>query len=117
MQARDLDYVKAARAIGCSTPYIIIREIFPNVLSSLTVVATVEMANAILLEADSWEALGPHLQTAPTPSWGLMLNEGREYMFFSPWLLRPPAERSLPVGLIINLFGDGLRDVTLERER
>ena len=51
MQARDLDYVKAARAIGCSTPYIIIREIFPNVLSSLTVVATVEMANAILLEA------------------------------------------------------------------
>ena len=50
MQARDLDYVKA-RAIGRSTPYIIIREIFPNVLSSLTVVATVEMANAILLEA------------------------------------------------------------------
>jgi len=115
MQARDLDYVKAARAIGCSTPYIIIREIFPNVLSSLTVVATVEMANAILLEA-ALSFLGFGVQ-APTPSWGLMLNEGREYMFFSPWLLALPGTGLFLFVLAINLFGDGLRDVTLERER
>ena len=115
MQARDLDYVKAARAIGCSTPYIIIREIFPNVLSSLTVVATVEMANAILLEA-ALSFLGFGVQ-APTPSWGLMLNEGREYMFFSPWLLALPGTGLFLLVLAINLFGDGLRDVTLERER
>ena len=115
MQARDLDYVKAARAIGCSTPYIIIREIFPNVLSSLTVVATVEMANAILLEA-ALSLLGFGVQ-APTPSWGLMLNEGREYMFFSPWLLALPGTGLFLLVLAINLFGDGLRDVTLERER
>ena len=115
MQARDLDYVKAARAIGCSTPYIIIREIFPNVLSSLTVVATVEMANAILLEA-ALSFLGFGVQ-APTPSWGLMLNEGREYMFFSPWLLALPGSGLFLLVLAINLFGDGLRDVTLERER
>lgn len=115
MQARDLDYVSAARAIGCSTPYIIIREIFPNVLSSLTVVATVEMANAILLEA-ALSFLGFGVQ-APTPSWGLMLNEGREYMFFSPWLLALPGTGLFLLVLAINLFGDGLRDVTLERER
>ena len=115
MQARDLDYVKAARAIGCSTPYIIVREIFPNVLSSLTVVATVEMANAILLEA-ALSFLGFGVQ-APTPSWGLMLNEGREYMFFSPWLLALPGTGLFLLVLAINLFGDGLRDVTLERER
>lgn len=115
MQARDLDYVKAARAMGCSTPYIIIREIFPNVLSSLTVVATVEMANAILLEA-ALSFLGFGVQ-APTPSWGLMLNEAREYMFFSPWLLALPGACLFILVLAINLFGDGLRDVTLEKGR
>mgnify|MGYP003315172571 CR=1 FL=1 len=68
MQARDLDYVSAARAIGCSPPYIIIREIFPNVLSSLPVVATVEMANAILLEAAlSFLGFGCLLYTSPSP--------------------------------------------------
>ena len=115
MQARDLDYVKAARAMGCSTPYIIVREIFPNVIGSLTVVATVEMANAILLEA-ALSFLGFGVQ-APTPSWGLMLNEGREYMFFSPWMLALPGTCLFFLVLAINLFGDGLRDVTLERER
>ena len=106
---------KAARAMGCSTPYIIVREIFPNVIGSLTVVATVEMANAILLEA-ALSFLGFGVQ-APTPSWGLMLNEGREYMFFSPWLLALPGTCLFMLVLAINLFGDGLRDVTLERER
>ena len=115
MQARDLDYVKAARAMGCSTPYIIVREIFPNVLGSLTVVATVEMANAILLEA-ALSFLGFGVQ-APTPSWGLMLNEAREYMFFSPWLLALPGACLFFLVLAINLFGDGLRDVTLEKGR
>jgi peptide/nickel transport system permease protein len=115
MQARDLDYVNAARALGCSTPHIIVREIFPNVLSSLTVVATVEMANAILLEA-ALSFLGFGVQ-APTPSWGLMLNEAREYMFFSPWLLALPGACLFVLVLAINLFGDGLRDVTLEQDR
>lgn len=115
MQARDLDYVTAARAIGCSTPRIIVREIFPNVLSSLTVVATVEMANAILLEA-ALSFLGFGVQ-APLPSWGLMLNEAREYMFFEPWLLTLPGIGLFLLVLGINLFGDGLRDVTHANER
>lgn len=115
MQARDLDYVRAARALGCSTPYIIVREIFPNVLSSLMVVATVEMANAILLEA-ALSFLGFGVQP-PVPSWGLMLNMGRDYMFFMPWMVFLPGMCIFMLVLAINLFGDGLRDVTLERER
>lgn len=115
MQAREHDYVTAARAIGCSTPYIVVREIFPNVLSSLTVVATVEMANAILLEA-ALSFLGFGVQ-APLPSWGLMLNEAREYMFFSPWLMTLPGVCLFLLVLGINLFGDGLRDVTHSKER
>jgi peptide/nickel transport system permease protein len=115
MQARDLDYVNAARALGCSTTHIIVKEIFPNVLSSLTVIATVEMANAILLEA-ALSFLGFGVQ-APTPSWGLMLNEAREYMFFSPWLLALPGACLFVLVLAINLFGDGLRDVTMGQER
>lgn len=115
MQARDLDYVRAARSLGCSTAYIIVREIFPNVLSSLMVIATVEMANAILLEA-ALSFLGFGVQP-PIPSWGLMLNMGREYMFFKPWMVFLPGMCIFVLVLAINLFGDGLRDVTLERER
>ena len=54
---------------------------------------------------------------APTPSWGLMLNEAREYMFFLPWLLALPGSCLFLLVLAINLFGDGLRDVTLAQER
>ena len=115
MQAREMDYVNAARAIGVSTPTIIVREVFPNVLNSLTVVATVEMANAILLEA-ALSFLGFGVQ-APEPSWGLMLNEAREFMFFHPWLLTLPGLMLFLLVLAINLFGDGLRDVTQARER
>jgi peptide/nickel transport system permease protein len=115
IQARDLDYVKAARSVGCSTSYIIVREIFPNVIGSLTVVATVEMANAILLEA-ALSFLGFGVQP-PTPNWGLMLNEGREYMLFLPWTVSLPGACLFFLVLSINLFGDGLRDVMQERER
>ena len=115
MQARDLEYVTSARALGCSTFHIVVKEIFPNVLSSLTVIATVEMANAILLEA-ALSFLGFGVQ-APTPSWGLMLNEAREFMFFSPWLLALPGACLFVLVLAINLFGDGLRDVIRTQER
>lgn len=115
MQARDLDYVRAARAIGCSTLYIVTREILPNVMNALTVVATLEMAHAILLEA-ALSFLGFGVQ-APLPSWGLMLSEARKHMFFSPWLIALPGAALFILVLAINLFGDGLRDVTHARDR
>ncbi|MCC7271962.1 MAG: ABC transporter permease [Alphaproteobacteria bacterium] len=115
MQARDLDYVTAARAIGCSTPYIIVREIMPNIVNSLVVVATVEMANAILLEA-ALSFLGLGVQP-PLPSWGLMLSEAKEDMFFSPWMITLPGICLFMLVLSINLLGDGVRDVTAPEGR
>ena len=80
-QARSLDYVAAAEAVGASTSRIILGEILPNVLPQLIVVATLEAASAILLEA-SLSFLGLGVQP-PLPSWGLMISEAKSYMFFS----------------------------------
>src|SRR5262249_45342047 len=80
MQVRTLDYISAARAAGCSTPYILVREVLPNIASHLAVVATLEMALAILLEAAlSFLGLGV---PPPLPSWGLMIAQAKDYMFF-----------------------------------
>jgi peptide/nickel transport system permease protein len=115
MQARSLDYVTAAQAIGCSTPYILLREILPNIVNSLVVVATVGMANAILLEA-ALSFLGLGVQP-PLPSWGLMLSEAKEDMFFSPWMITLPGICLFLLVLSINLLGDGVRDVTAPENR
>jgi peptide/nickel transport system permease protein len=110
MQVRNLDYVQAAKAIGCSTPRIVLGEILPNVLSALVVVATLEMAGAILLEA-ALSFLGLGVQP-PLPSWGLMISEAKSYMFFSAWLITLPGGALFALVLAINLLGDGVRDVT-----
>ena len=114
-QARSLDYVTAAEAIGCSTPYLLLREVLPNVLNPLIVVATIEMANAILLEA-ALSFLGLGVQP-PLPSWGLMLSEAKEDMFFSPWMITLPGICLFLLVLSINLLGDGVRDVTAPENR
>jgi peptide/nickel transport system permease protein len=110
MQARALDYVAAAQAVGCSTLRIILTEILPNIGNALIVVATLEMAQAILLEA-ALSFLGLGVQ-APLPSWGLMVAEGKEYMFFSPWVITIPGVALFTLVLAINLLGDGVRDLT-----
>ncbi len=110
MQVRGLDYVVAARAVGCSTPRIVLGEILPNVANALVVVATLEMASAILLEA-ALSFLGLGVQP-PLPSWGLMISEAKSYMFFSAWLITIPGTALLALVLAINLLGDGIRDVT-----
>jgi peptide/nickel transport system permease protein len=115
MQVRALDYVAAAQAIGCSTTRIVITEIMPNTLNALIVVATLEMAHAILLEA-ALSFLGLGVQP-PLPSWGLMVAEGKEYMFFSPWLITSPGVALFLLVLAINLLGDGIRDITAPENR
>lgn len=114
-QVARSDYVAAARAIGCSTPRILFSEILPNILNALIVVATLEMAHAILLEA-ALSFLGLGVQP-PLPSWGLMIAEGKQYMFFSPWVIGIPAVALVFLVLAINLVGDGLRDVTAPENR
>jgi peptide/nickel transport system permease protein len=115
MQVRALDYVAAARTIGCSTGRIILAEILPNIANVLVVVATLEVAQAILLEATlSFLGLGV---PPPLPSWGLMVAEGKEYMFFSPWVITIPGIALFTLVLAINLLGDGLRDLSAPENR
>ncbi|HZS84316.1 MAG TPA: ABC transporter permease [Stellaceae bacterium] len=114
-QVRQLDYVAAARATGCSTARIILAEILPNIMNALIVIATIEMANAILLDA-ALSFLGLGVQP-PLPDWGLMVAEGKEYMFFSPWVIAIPGLALFTLVLAINLVGDGLRDLAAPENR
>jgi peptide/nickel transport system permease protein len=109
MQVRNLDFVAAAWCAGCSRFRVLTREVLPNIASHLVVVATLEIALAILLEAAlSFLGLGV---PPPLPSWGLMIAEAKDYMFFSPWVIMIPGAALFVLVLGINLLGDGLRDM------
>ena len=109
MQIRNLDYVAAARCAGCSPMIVLLKEVLPNIATHLAVVATLEMALAILLEAAlSFLGLGV---PPPLPSWGLMISEAKEYMFFSPWIIMIPGIALFILVLGVNLLGDALRDM------
>ena len=106
MQVRNLDYIAAAQAAGASRLHILVREVLPNIANHLVVVATLEMALAILLEASlSFLGLGV---PPPLPSWGLMIAEAKEYMFFSPWVIMTPGVALFVLVLGINLLGADL---------
>lgn len=109
-QIRSMDYVPAARAAGCSVFWILMREIMPNLLNNLVVIATLEIGRVILLEA-ALSFLGMGVQP-PMPSWGLMISEGKEFMLFEPYLVMIPGVALFILILGMNLLGDGLRDVT-----
>ena len=114
-QVRVREFIIAAQAVGCSIPRILFTEIAPNVANHLIVVATLEMAHAILLEA-ALSFLGLGVQP-PTPSWGLMISEAKGLMFFDPWLISIPGVALFLLVLSINMLGDGLRDVTAPENR
>lgn len=115
MQIRALDYVAAAQAIGSSTWQLVVTEILPNVLNAVIIIATIEMANGILLAAAlSFLGLGI---PPPLPDWGAMIADGKLYMFFSAWLITIPGVALFLLVLAINLLGDGLRDLTAPENR
>ena len=114
-QVRGLDFVAAAEALGCSTPRIVLAEIMPNIANHLIVIATIEMAHAILLEA-ALSFLGLGVQP-PEPSWGLMVAEAKGLMFFDSWLIAIPGTALFALVLSINLLGDGMRDITAPENR
>ena len=107
---RNLDYVLAANAIGASKYQIIFSDIIPNILNQIIVIFTLEVGIAILSEA-SLSFLGVGIQP-PTPSWGLLIAEGREALFFQPWLIILPGIALFLLVVSINMLGDGLRDIT-----
>ena len=115
LQIRSMDYVSAAQAVGCSTSRILTTEVMPNVVNNLIVIATIEIAHAIILEA-ALSFLGLGVQP-PLPSWGLMVSEGKDMMLFEPWLITIPGVALFLLVLAINLMGDGVRDITAPENR
>jgi peptide/nickel transport system permease protein len=105
---RDLEYVEAAKSIGESDLSIIFRTILPNCMAPIIVQATLGVAGAIL-SAAGLSFLGLGLQP-PTPEWGAMLSEGREYIYEAYWVSTFPGAAIAIVVLALNIFGDGLRD-------
>ncbi len=112
---REREFVQSAQALGLSPLRIVFRHVLPNVASSISVLASFEVARAIILEsALSFLGLGV---PAEIPSWGRMLADGRQYLDTAWWLgLFPGLAISLTV-LAVNLFGDGLRDALDPRSR
>lgn len=115
MQIRQLDYIAAAQSLGISKFRIITGEILPNLMNQIIVIFTLEVGLAILSES-ALSFLGVGIQP-PTPSWGLMIAEGKVAMFFQPWLIIIPGIALFILVLATNLMGDGLRDVTAPENR
>jgi ABC-type dipeptide/oligopeptide/nickel transport system permease subunit len=105
---RERDFVTAARALGMSHLRIIFGQILPNLISPIVVVATLQIAQVIILES-FLSFLGLGVQP-PTPAWGNMLGEGRVYMLNSWWIAAFPGLAIFITTLVINLMGNGLRD-------
>ena len=107
-QVRSLDYVAAAQAAGASTARILLGEVLPNVMPQLIVVATLEAASAILLEA-ALSFLGLGVQP-PAPSFGSMLREAQSFLAIQPLLAVTAGVTVSAIVLGLNLLGDGLSD-------
>ena len=108
LSLRQREFVEAARALGATDRYLLWRHILPNVLPPITVVATFSVARTIIAEA-SLSFLGLGIPP-PAPSWGAMLDEGRNYITTGWWLALFPGLAILLLVLGINLVGDWLRD-------
>jgi ABC-type dipeptide/oligopeptide/nickel transport system permease subunit len=117
LSLRDQDSIRAARGLGASTPHILLRHVIPSVVAPLTVVATILVAQAILLEAGlSFLGLGV---PPPTASWGNMLNEAQSFTVLQsmPWLWIPAGCAIAITVLAVNFIGDGLRDASDPRSQ
>jgi peptide/nickel transport system permease protein len=115
LSVKQREFVVAARVVGCRGPSIILRHILPNAVAPLIVLATLGMAGAIITgSALSFLGLGIK---PPTPEWGNMLAEGREFLEHAAWVAFFPGAAIMLTVLSINLLGDGLRDTLDPRMR
>ena len=109
MSIRDCEYVKAARVLGIPNSKIILKEVLPNVISPVIITATQAFGGMILTEASmSYLGLGV---PAPSPSWGAMISDGREYIATAPWVVIVPGIALMLTVLAFNFLGDGLNDI------
>lgn len=108
LQAREMEYVLAARSLGASDARILTLHVLPNIVQPVLIQAAIGMAGAILAESTlSFLGLGV---LAPMPSWGAMLNDARDHLFDAPHLVVFPALAVMLAVLAFNLLGDALRD-------
>ncbi|KQX38258.1 peptide ABC transporter permease [Devosia sp. Root436] len=112
---KSQDFVAAAKAMGASRWQILGTEILPNLSSQIIVIFTFELGISILAES-SLSFLGVGIQP-PTPSWGLMIAEGKQALFYRPWLVILPGISLFLLVIGANLLGDGLRDITSPQGR
>ena len=108
LSLRQRDFVAAILGLGGSVPRVLLRHVLPNVGSTLMVIATLELARAIVLEA-TLSFLGLGIQP-PTPSWGGMIQEGREYLDSAWWISVFPGLVLMLTSLVVSRTGDWLRD-------
>jgi len=108
LSLKKMEFIEASKAIGVKKWNIMWRHIFPNCIPNLLVLFTLNIPNAILSEA-GLSFLGVGAQP-PTPSWGLMISRGKEFLLFAPWVSISPGVMILIITLAFNFFGDGLRD-------
>jgi ABC-type dipeptide/oligopeptide/nickel transport system permease subunit len=108
MAIREREFVMAGRALGMNHARIVFRQIVPNLVSVIVVIATLQVAQVIILES-FLSFLGLGIQP-PTPAWGNMLGEGRVYMLNSWWIATFPGLAIFVTTLVINLMGNALRD-------
>lgn len=115
LSIKQFDFILAAQALGASSWRIMLLHILPNVMAPIIVITTNGVAGAIIAGAAlSFLGLG---QQPPDPEWGLMLNEGREYIRVAAWVTTYPGLAIMVTVLSINLLGDGLRDILDPRLR
>jgi peptide/nickel transport system permease protein len=115
LSVKEREFVLAARVVGCRDRTILLRHILPNVTAPLVVIATLGIAGAIITgSALSFLGLGVR---PPTPEWGNMLAEGREFLARAWWVAFFPGLAIMAAVFAVNLLGDGLRDVLDPRFR
>ena len=108
LSIREKDYIDAARVLGCSTFRILRKHVLPNILGPIIVIATLGVADIILMAA-TLSFLGVGAQPG-TPEWGAMLSRGRDYLYYAPWISIFPGVALFITILGLNTLGDGLRD-------
>lgn len=108
LSLREVEFVEASHALGGGTWRIMLRHMLPNAMGPIVVATTLAVGSAIMLES-ALSFLGLGVQP-PTPTWGNLLNEAREWLSLAPWMAIFPGLMILVTVLAVNFLGDGLRD-------
>ena len=108
LKVREMEYIEAAAVINCSNVQIMARHLIPNAITATLVNITMGVGNSIM-QASGLAYLGLGVQP-PTPEWGAMLSDGRQFLTKFPWMCTFPGVAIMITVLAINLFGDGMRD-------